>query len=64
MTDKAPEVRLNADGSLDEVVGVGLVHLEQMDTGHWWLEISNAAGSMHVNLHSKRRIAAMFERDP
>lgn len=55
-TQKA-EIRLNDDGSLDEVCGPG-GHLEQMDKDHWFLEIGDVA----VWLTSKRRINAMFER--
>ena len=61
--DKAPEVRLNDDGSLDEVCGEGKFHLEQMDTGHWWMVIHNSAGSVHINLSSKRKIVASFDRE-
>jgi Ni/Co efflux regulator RcnB len=51
------EVRNNDDGTLDEVVGYGYFHLEQMDTGHWWLGIGDSE-ILHVNLHSRGKIAA------
>lgn len=51
-----PVVRFNDDGSLDEVVGVGEYHLEQMDSGHWWMQL----GPHHVNLSAKRSIKAIF----
>lgn len=54
------EIRRNPDGSLDEIVAPGF-HLEQMDTGHWWMEISDETGSVHVNLHSTRKITANVE---
>ena len=60
---KAPEVRLNDDGTLDEVVGTGTFHLEQMDTGHWWMRIENEAGSVDVWLWSEGKISADFDRD-
>lgn len=47
------EIRLNRDGTLDEVVGFGFVHLEQMSAGHWWLGIDTADGRLiHVNFHT------------
>mgnify|MGYP001328662734 CR=1 FL=1 len=27
------------DGTLDEVVGTGMFHLEKMDEGHWWMAL-------------------------
>jgi hypothetical protein len=61
---KRVEIRLNKDGSLDEVCAPGF-HLEQMDTGHWWMAIDDDTGSVHVNLHSKGKIRANVsdERD-
>jgi hypothetical protein len=38
------EIRLNPDGTLDEVVAFGHVHLEQMDTGCWVLLIDGLDG--------------------
>lgn len=36
MTDN-PEIRLNKDGSVDEIIADGVsFHLEQMDNGAWW----------------------------
>ena len=63
MGTNAPEVRLNEDGTLDEVVGVGTFHLEQMDTNHWWLQIENAAGSVSVWLEARGKITAAYECD-
>lgn len=47
------EIRLNPDGSLDEVCAPGF-HLEQMSGTHWWMNING----VHVNLHSKGKIKA------
>lgn len=49
------EVRLNDDGTVDEVVAknVGL-HVEQMDNGHWWMSIDGKQG---------RRMALNFIRE-
>lgn len=51
------EVRLNKDGSLDEVVGSGPFQLEQMDDGCWFLEL----GSVAVFLNARGKITATVE---
>jgi hypothetical protein len=53
------------DGSLDDLVieanGVTL-HVERMDTGHWWLGLYTPDGSQHVvNFHSTRKIDGRYE---
>lgn len=50
------EVRTNSDGTLDEIVGSGTFHLEQMGAGHWWMQV----GPHMVNLTSRGKIAAHF----
>ena len=52
----APEVRLNQDKTLDEVVS-RYCHLEQMDYNHWFLD----AGGVVVWLHAKGKINATYE---
>jgi hypothetical protein len=52
----APIVRNNRDGTLDEVVGDGPFHLEQMGPCHWWMQL----GPHIVNLHSRGKIKANF----
>lgn len=37
---KTPEIRLNDDGSLDEIVGHGGFHIEQLDANHWFVEVA------------------------
>ena len=50
-----PEVRLNEDGTLDEIVANGAyVHLEQMDDGCWWMAVESGGHLIHVNLFTKR----------
>lgn len=48
------EVRLNDDGSIDEIV-IGqtqFFHLEQMDGGHWWLAVDGKDGRrMCINFY-------------
>ena len=55
----APVVRRKGD-SLDEICAPGF-HLEQMDSGHWWLSIESGGEEWHVNLHSKAKIEAHAE---
>ena len=50
------EARFNDDGTLDEVVGVGMFHLEQIDAGHWWMQL----GPHHVNLSARGKITVHF----
>lgn len=59
------EVRQNEDGSgsLDEVVGVGQFHLEQMDDNLWWLRVEAAGRAVVVWLRSKRKIVATSEEE-
>ena len=60
------EIRLNEDGSLDEVVASKpkAFHLEQMDTGAWWIGVDMEDGTLiHINLWTQRnaRIKARAE---
>jgi len=49
------EVRRNEDGTPDEVVGFGFMHLEQMDNGAWWIGFDTEDGLLlHVNLWTTR----------
>lgn len=60
--DAAPEIRLNDDGTLDEVVCTGgNFHLEQMDTNHWWLCVGDGKREVHVWLHARGKITANYE---
>lgn len=58
------EVRRNPDGTLDEIVagdttGDGLcVHLEQMDSGVWWLGISHRGYRQSTWFRSARKVTA------
>lgn len=45
-TGKSREIRLNDDGTLDEIVGHGGVHIEQMDTNHWFVEVAGVRFSI------------------
>lgn len=51
-----PRIGLNSDGSLDEVVG-SPGHIEQLDSGHWFVEI----GEYAIWLHTKGKIVAHYE---
>lgn len=57
------EVRLNDDGTLDEVVAVNAtVHLEQMSGTSWYLGIYKGALAQQVWLGSSRKVTATTER--
>lgn len=56
------EIRRNSSGELDEVIGKGNFHLEQMDDGHWWICFENDSGQrVDVNLTSRGKIKATIE---
>lgn len=62
------EIRLNDDGSLDEVVATAPthVHLEQMADDAWWLRIDMPDGrAVVVNLWTQKRahIKALAETE-
>lgn len=44
------EVRLNPDGTIDEVVADGF-HLEQMDSDRYWLNFRVGDDWQHIMLH-------------
>lgn len=58
------EIRLNEDGTLDEVVGTGQFHLEQMSPKHWWMALEYGSGRVCVNFNSKTKIRAFAENEP
>lgn len=47
-------IGLNEDGTLDEIVAHGLGHVEQLDTGCWFVEI----GGLAFTFYSTRAIKA------
>lgn len=57
--NQACEVRRNDDGSLDEIVGSGRYHLEQMADDHWWMQL----GPHIVHLMAKGKITAITETE-
>jgi hypothetical protein len=58
---KPAEIRCGGDGLLDEIVGAGLFHLEQMSDSHWWMSLDTEHGQVTVNLTAKGRIKAAVE---
>ena len=54
MSEAMPRLGLNTDGSLDEIVGEGPYHLEQLDDDEWFL----ALGPVFLNLASAKPITA------
>ena len=60
------EIRRNEDGTIDEIVGFGYFHLEQMDDGLWSLIVDTLDGHrILINLHTKRnaKIHVLAEYD-
>ena len=60
------EIRRNEDGTIDEIVGFGYFHLEQMDEGLWSLIVDTLdRHRILVNLHTKRnaKILVLAEYD-
>lgn len=53
-----------SDGALDEIVGTGPFHLEQMDDNHWWMLLEAGTKRVHVHLQARGRIRATFEEEP
>lgn len=55
-----PTIRYNEDGTLDEFIcDQASVHLEQMDSGHWWLGVQLPDGTFyHLSFTSSRKILA------
>jgi len=67
MEEKPAIIRLNEDGSLDEVIleDVQHFHLEQMDKDAWWIGLTMASGKRYMlNLWRKgKKIRARCEED-
>lgn len=55
------EVRLYKDGTLDEVVGEGKFHLEQMDYDEWYIRLGNV--SVWLSTKHGAHIDAVYERE-
>ena len=56
------EIRRNPDGTVDEIVAHGAtVHLEQMDSGLWFLYVEQDGQEARCFLASKRKIAATVD---
>lgn len=49
-TCEGVEVRLNDDGTIDEVVAAGF-HLEQMDDDRYWLNFRVGEDWQHIMIH-------------
>ncbi|MFZ5667979.1 MAG: hypothetical protein ACOY4K_00655 [Pseudomonadota bacterium] len=55
------------DGSLDEIVFTGAVHLERMTDGSFWMSLTRPDGSGYVvSLYAaaRRQIVATCEEEP
>jgi len=61
-----PDIRLTDDGTLDDLVftHASHVHLERMDTGHWWMGILLPDGRQFtLQFTSRAPIAALIEQE-
>ena len=55
-----PEIRKNADGTLDEIVASECeFHLEQMASDQWWMSIRSGGVDTHITLYTKRNATIM-----
>ena len=57
-----PEIRLNDDKSLDEIIAQNAVfHLEKLDDNVWWISVESGGKQVDVWLRAKGKIKARFE---
>lgn len=53
---KPIEIRRDPDGTIDEIIADGSVHLEMMDHGYAWIGITTRDGkTLHVDIQVRRR---------
>jgi hypothetical protein len=58
------EIRNHAGGRLDEIVAHGVdIHLEQMDSGFWWMGLEVGGRRFHVNFVSAKGIKVTIDED-
>jgi hypothetical protein len=62
MSGLSGEVRKNEDGTLDEIVGFGGYHLEQMNFDHWWLQVGPHVVNFRVQKRTIRAYLSENER--
>lgn len=61
MNDKA-EIRNNGDGTVDEIVAEGKVHIEQMSDNNWWMAIYGENETLRITFNSRGKITCIAER--
>jgi hypothetical protein len=60
----AVEIRNHDDGRLDEIVARKAdVHLEQMDSGFWWMGLEVEGRRFHVNFVSAKGIKVTVDEE-
>lgn len=60
--DKCLKIRLNQDGSLDEIVARNAFsHIEKMDKNKWWFSIEQNGKQVDVWLEARGKITTHFE---
>jgi hypothetical protein len=58
------EIRNHANGRLDEIVARKAdVHLEQMDSGLWWMGLEVGGRRFHVNFVSAKGIRVTVDEE-
>lgn len=58
------EIRNHANGRLDEIVARKAdVHLEQMDSGFWWMGLEVGGRRFHVNFVSAKGIRVTVDEE-
>ena len=58
------EIRNHASGRLDEIVARKAdVHLEQMDSGFWWMGLEVGGRRFHVNFVSAKGIRVTVDEE-
>ena len=48
------QIRRNEDGALEEIVGEGHFHLEQLGDGAWWMRLRTEDGDIDCVLYARR----------
>jgi hypothetical protein len=57
------KIRCNPDGTVDEVIALGAVHIEQLDDNQWWLCIDEKGGRTSVVFSARGKIKVHVSRD-
>ena len=68
VVERDVEVRLNEDGTVDEIVGTGFFHLEELDDGLYWMALTphgdDGSGRTAWTILAKHGALTVTEPDP